>query len=1461
MPPQPQPLPPQPPPAPSRQRQNLQSQQQRLLQLQHHTRIAANAPPPLTSRLSLDSANLSANSSSSISDSSFGIIPIPTRQPVFTQYRHQQRQLQQQQQQQQPAPIGTSSDPTASSSRHDGPPPPISTIPSSSSSSSSSTTSRDPNNNSFLLSSPRPKKLTRLAPHQEALLTPLPPSAASCGAPHTPRTPVHDQINPDGSLSVIRNEQDANTSGLLDLSPALSRLGATKHRSKARLLSTPTGPKPNPASVTAAAFLPQSSLGVMPIGDRAGPSQIIPSSNSEAKRSPSNRNHTRNIRNHDLEAAESSIIEYPVPQPPLFQSLPLAENEDHDVEIDAPDLNDLDVEEETGLVPRLRRWMHDARLAHLYGTAIFWGDKLLALETGPQANNDAYWLAQCYFATHQYAKAEHLLTTPLRTGSSSAGHSPGGTQTKKEKCTKGDDVLIARSSDGGDALTAALAATRSKSQLPSAILAKASQPSIQAGVKLRSHTMSRTSSGVSIGKRKERHFTVSGNGSVPSSPEDQGRVSGGPSNGHREAEYDSLHAREAGDIEWVDDENECADETMEAELGQGAWWKTKKSRSTARLQRGAGYKDEKLSRLENEVLLEEDLRQVQEKDVPSPDGPILAHYSMPCRYLTAQCQVRLGKYYEALELIGEDPTQWQPQSSSAVATLTAKEMEKMPTSDGGIKLVSSICYLRGQIYMRLEDIGKAKESFISALSLDVKNYEAFSALIDGNLLGIEEQWSLIQGLEFTAQAGESKGAKEDFEFIRLIYTTKLSKQGRRHAVATANARRKMIKDHEALTNHPDLLLALAEEFYSRLRYSDAFVITSRIMEMDPNHKGALAIHIGCMYHLKDLRSTLFMLAHRLTEVDPESPQAWYAVGAWYAGAQRWNEARRYFSKSSLLDPRFASSWVAFGHSFSFEGETDQAITAYSTASRKFKQSNLPNLFIGMEHLNQGNLNLAEVFLNKSFQLCEDDPLCLNEMGVVAYYKDEIKDSIDLLRKALQASEEVQEPASAWKMTHLNLGFAYHRIGSDDLAKECFLKVIELDPNCFSAYLGLGMTCHRLGDLSNAIGWYHDALRINPRDNHATELLDFILQERSYESNSLIGLGGDIEDENSHLFQIDQRIQEVEEGDEEDGYSFSRSLLSRRLDTTEGDDDHGGDAYEADSGMDTALSGASTGLRLGRGGREGLLDMILEDGLEANGKGEGEVDHDQDEEVEEDDDEDMMEETRVVGSKLVLKGSPSQDHFSLNARDRFGRIMKTRPRDDDGNQGDAGIDETQDDEGVGQVEVGGTSSYRASISSECRGEEDSLAVGEEGEEEEISMSISMAKDDDGDEGNGDDDDGSPGSSKTSPTSKTRMVEGREGGGKGKGKGEVTTAENPTETRQALPGDSSLSNDKSAEGQEDDPSGSLVREGYGEGDREEEEEEEEVSAEETRQASVSDLVVDSDPDRSDDAEESVMDMSFT
>ena len=55
-----------------------------------------------------------------------------------------------------------------------------------------------------------------------------------------------------------------------------------------------------------------------------------------------------------------------------------------------------------------------------------------------------------------------------------------------------------------------------------------------------------------------------------------------------------------------------------------------------------------------------------------------------------------------------------------------------------------MCQLRGSLHLRLSSLALAKESLMEALMLDVKNYEAFRELVDGNMMSSTEGASFLE---------------------------------------------------------------------------------------------------------------------------------------------------------------------------------------------------------------------------------------------------------------------------------------------------------------------------------------------------------------------------------------------------------------------------------------------------------------------------------------------------------------------------------------------------------------------------------------------------------------------------------------------------------------------------------------------------------------------------------------------
>lgn len=457
----------------------------------------------------------------------------------------------------------------------------------------------------------------------------------------------------------------------------------------------------------------------------------------------------------------------------------------------------------------------------------------------------------------------------------------------------------------------------------------------------------------------------------------------------------------------------------------------------------------------------------------------LTDTSLACRYLAAQCQVRLGKWEEALEMVGRGNGNWSAWDGEI-------DQGDGP-GDGGIKFTASTAHLRGLIHLHLGASDLAKDSFIEALSRDVKCFESFEILVGGEMMTSEEEWEFIQGLEYRAQTGD------DADFVKMMYTVRLKKIKHHDEMTTARQR---LTDKFGLGDDPDVLFGLADELYTGMKFAECYKVTTKILALHSSHRPTLPLHLSCMHHLPHLRSKLFLLAHDLVENEPDDAISWYAVGMWYFSGKRWEESRRYFGKSVLIDSRFGPAWIAFAHSYAYEGEHDQAITAYSTALRHFQGTHLPLLFIGMQHLGLNNIDLAKEYLLTAKETCGDDPAVYNELGVVEFYKENYQGAIELFSKTLRLAKNVQGSKTAWSTTHLNLGHAYRKLARYTDAYRSYRMAIELEPRSAAAYSGLGLVEHLSGRHQESVARYHEALSITPGDPLISELLKLVLEEIS-----------------------------------------------------------------------------------------------------------------------------------------------------------------------------------------------------------------------------------------------------------------------------------------------------------------------------------------------------------------------------
>ncbi|EXK45655.1 anaphase-promoting complex subunit 6 [Fusarium oxysporum f. sp. lycopersici 4287] len=468
-----------------------------------------------------------------------------------------------------------------------------------------------------------------------------------------------------------------------------------------------------------------------------------------------------------------------------------------------------------------------------------------------------------------------------------------------------------------------------------------------------------------------------------------------------------------------------------------------------------------------------------------------------CRYLAGHCLIKQSRFDEALSILGDrNPTHLIANgASNKRKTQPRHGRRRDPAAEeeaANRRYEAAMCFLRGICYAKQNAFDRAKECYKDAVRIDVQCFEAFQQLMNNSLLSPDEEWQFLESLDFDSihVSGDVSSSQQAADFTKMLYTMRLSKYRNPAAFETAYD---SLSTHYHLASNPDLQLARADLLYTQCRYRDALNITNGILQEDKYNFSVYPVHLACLFELKE-KNLLFLIAHDLADSHPEEPCSWLAVGIYYFSIGKIPEARRYFSKASMMDAHFGPAWIGFAHTFAAEGEHDQAISAYSTAARLFMGTHLPQVFLGMQNHALNNMTLAEEFLKTAYGLCKTDPLLLNEMGIVKYHQDKPKEAAQYFTAALKIADDMDSDPSAWLAARTNLGHAFRRLRHFNRALAEFDEVLRQGGKDAAIFSAKGLILMEQSKPEEAVVVLHEALAINPQDSIATELLNKALEE-------------------------------------------------------------------------------------------------------------------------------------------------------------------------------------------------------------------------------------------------------------------------------------------------------------------------------------------------------------------------------
>lgn len=329
--------------------------------------------------------------------------------------------------------------------------------------------------------------------------------------------------------------------------------------------------------------------------------------------------------------------------------------------------------------------------------------------------------------------------------------------------------------------------------------------------------------------------------------------------------------------------------------------------------------------------------------------------------LGGQCLYDLGQYEDCVSLLQPLIMVSDDESSAAEVTRLVSTRHSAPGTPtvNVLSLVASLYVLAGKCYDLLEHRTRARRALVGCARLDPACVEAVEYLVEHGLLTATQKAALFAELSKTCPVKE----------VLEMHTLALSQSSAAAAELGLSA-----------PGCASWTARCAEACFERNRVDDAYRLSRQAYAIDPYNISGLAVYIACLASLQ-LKSELFYLGHELVSSAPRSALSWYAVGCYYWICGKYELAQKNLLKATKLDKRQARAWVMLGHVLSAQEESEQAISAYRTASRLLPEDCRPMALIAKELAKSNHLAPALHMLSAALDLSPEEPGLLNDMAV------------------------------------------------------------------------------------------------------------------------------------------------------------------------------------------------------------------------------------------------------------------------------------------------------------------------------------------------------------------------------------------------------------------------------------------------------------------------------------------------
>ncbi|KXN82599.1 hypothetical protein AN958_02450 [Leucoagaricus sp. SymC.cos] len=204
-----------------------------------------------------------------------------------------------------------------------------------------------------------------------------------------------------------------------------------------------------------------------------------------------------------------------------------------------------------------------------------------------------------------------------------------------------------------------------------------------------------------------------------------------------------------------------------------------------------------------------------------------------------------------------------------------------------------------------------------------------------------------------------------------------------------------------------VLAMVGRAHFEQQDYSSAERALKTVRVLEPYRLWDMEIYSTLLWHLQKTVD-LSYLAQELLNINPQSPQAWIAIGNLFSLQKEKTQALACFRRAAQLDPACAYAYTLSGHE-SIDEDLDKAINFFQSALRADPRHYNAWYGLGTCYLRQSKVRLAEYHYRKALEIHPRSAVLMGCVGMVSSHFGKNfgcdEESLELFDRAVRLAPE------------------------------------------------------------------------------------------------------------------------------------------------------------------------------------------------------------------------------------------------------------------------------------------------------------------------------------------------------------------------------------------------------------------------------------------------------------------------